>query len=93
MRGNLTAADLHAQGLAASALGAAETTFPVLAAITVEDRRPLARPPSLPAVPAAAHAPRSLRFTGVALSMGLVAAGVAAAAAGRPRSVRKDIAR
>ena len=93
MRGNLTAADLHAQGLAASALGAAETTFPVLAAITVEDRRPLARPPSLPAVPAAGRAPRSVRFAGVALSMGLVAAGAAAASAGRRRHARKDSAR
>jgi nitrous oxidase accessory protein len=51
LRGNLSAADLMAQGFAASALAAAERTFPVLEPIAVVDRRPLARPPALPAVP------------------------------------------
>jgi nitrous oxidase accessory protein len=88
MRGNLTAADLYAQGLAASALGAAESTFPVLAAIAVEDRRPLARPPALPHVPTPERQARSARLAGLALSLGLVALGgssVASARAGRPR--------
>jgi nitrous oxidase accessory protein len=51
LRGNLTAADLFAQGLAARALGAAERAFPVLDAVPVVDERPLARMPRLPDVP------------------------------------------
>jgi nitrous oxidase accessory protein len=43
-RGNLTAADLMAQGPAALALAAAEEAFPVLDLVPVEDRAPLARP-------------------------------------------------
>jgi nitrous oxidase accessory protein len=50
-RGNLTAADLFTGSLAASALSAAEQAFPVLEAVAVEDRSPLARPPVLPDVP------------------------------------------
>ncbi|MEW6322538.1 MAG: nitrous oxide reductase family maturation protein NosD, partial [Acidobacteriota bacterium] len=45
LRGNLTAADLFAHGLAARALGAAERAFPVLDLVPVVDERPLARPP------------------------------------------------
>jgi nitrous oxidase accessory protein len=52
LRGNLTAADLFAQGLAARALGAAERAFPVLDIIPVTDDAPLARMPHLPDVPA-----------------------------------------
>lgn len=51
VRGNLTAADLFSQGVAVSALGAAERAFPVLDPVPVVDARPLARPPALPAVP------------------------------------------
>ncbi len=51
LRGNLTAADLLAQGLGASALSAAEEAFPVIRAVEVEDLRPLVRPPALLAVP------------------------------------------
>jgi len=51
VRGNLTAADLFSQGVAVSALGAAERAFPVLDPVPVVDGRPLARPPALPAVP------------------------------------------
>jgi nitrous oxidase accessory protein len=51
LRGNLTAADLVARSLAATALSLAERTFPVLEAISVEDHSPLVRPPALPAVP------------------------------------------
>ena len=90
MRGNLTAADLFAQGLAAAALGAAETTFPVLAAITVEDSRPLARPPSLPRVPLPERRTRSARLAGLALSLGLVVIGGASAAAARAGRPRRD---
>ena len=52
LRGNLTAADLMAQGLAATALGIAERAFPVLEPVSVVDAAPLARPPVLPDVPA-----------------------------------------
>jgi nitrous oxidase accessory protein len=90
MRGNLTAADLFAQGLAAAALGAAETTFPVLAAITVEDSRPLARPPALPRVPQPERRARSARLAGLALSLGLVVVGGASAAAARAGHPRRD---
>ena len=90
MRGNLTAADLFAQGLAAAALGAAETTFPVLAAITVEDSRPLARPPALPRVPQPERPARSARLAGLALSLGLVVIGGASAAAARAGRPRRD---
>jgi len=51
LRGNMTAADLFAQGLAARALGAAERAFPVLDAVPVLDERPLVRMPALPEVP------------------------------------------
>lgn len=54
LRGNMTAADLFAQGLAARALGAAERAFPVLNAVPVVDERPLARMPALPDVPPSA---------------------------------------
>jgi nitrous oxidase accessory protein len=93
MRGNLTAADLYAQGLAAAALGAAETTFPVLAAITVEDRRPLARPPALPRVPMPERQTRSARLAGLALALGLVAMGFVSATMARPGRARRDGAR
>jgi nitrous oxidase accessory protein len=55
LRGNLTAADLFAQGFAARALGAAERAFPVLDAVPVVDERPLARMPRLPDVPSVAN--------------------------------------
>jgi nitrous oxidase accessory protein len=44
LRGNLSAADLCAQGLAARILAAAEQSFPVLDPVPVVDPRPLARP-------------------------------------------------
>ena len=78
-RGNLTAADLFTAGFAASALGAAERAFPVLEPSTVEDRRPLARPPSLPGVPRAPEVPRAAHAAGLLASaavMGLGAAGL-----------------
>jgi nitrous oxidase accessory protein len=51
LRGNLTAADLFSQSIAARALAAAEQTFPVLDAIPVVDQHPLSHPPPLPDVP------------------------------------------
>jgi nitrous oxidase accessory protein len=59
VRGNLTAADLFAHGVAVAALGAAERSFPVLDPIPVVDPRPLARPPLLPQVPSEQPADRS----------------------------------
>jgi nitrous oxidase accessory protein len=83
MRGNLTAADLFAQGFAAAALGVAESTFPVLTAVTVEDPAPLVRPPALPNVPAPDGRPRSAGLAGLAVSAALVATGAAGAARAR----------
>ena len=48
MRGNLTAANLFARTPAARALAAAERAFPVLEAVPVLDRQPLAHAPRLP---------------------------------------------
>jgi nitrous oxidase accessory protein len=50
IRGNLTAADLFAQGLAADVLAQAERAFPVLEPIPVMDAHPLARAPKLAAL-------------------------------------------
>jgi nitrous oxidase accessory protein len=73
-RGNLTAADLLSDSFAAAAIGAAESAFPVLRLIPVEDASPLARPPRLPDVPRAeTRRHRSLR--GMAASLALAVAG------------------
>ena len=88
LRGNLTAADLFAQGLGARVLAAAERTFPVLAPILVEDPSPLARPPALPDVPVPAMPQRLVRPVGLAVSVGALALGLAAVAAGRPKQAR-----
>jgi nitrous oxidase accessory protein len=90
MRGNLTAADLFARSFAATALSAAETTFPVLAPVQVEDPLPLARAPRLPNVPAAPASPRSAGSLGLLLSLGLVGIGGVAVRAARPRPHRQD---
>jgi nitrous oxidase accessory protein len=84
-RGNLTAADLLSDSLAAKAIGAAERTFPVLRLVPVEDAAPLARPPALPGVPS--PAPRSGRrdARGIAVSVALAAAGAAVLSRGRRR--------
>ncbi|WP_242343701.1 nitrous oxide reductase family maturation protein NosD [Anaeromyxobacter terrae] len=85
LRGNLTAADLLAQSLAAAALGVAERAFPVLAPAEVADRRPLARPPPLPAVPRPSPRPRRPDPFGLAGSLAALAAGGALLAGARPR--------
>jgi nitrous oxidase accessory protein len=68
-RGNLTAADLMADGFAASALGAAEGTFPVMQAVPVLDESPRARPPALPEVPAPRDRERRRATGGLAVSL------------------------
>ncbi|GAO03530.1 nitrous oxide reductase family maturation protein NosD [Anaeromyxobacter sp. PSR-1] len=82
LRGNLSAADLLAQSVAASALAAAERSFPVLARIQAVDHAPLARPPVLPAVPVARPEDGGASAAGVAGSAGAVALGLAVLALG-----------
>lgn len=82
-RGNLTAADLLCDGLAAGALAAAERTFPILQMVAATDNAPLARPPILADVPAPSRSARGLRLSGVALSLGVLACGLTALVAGR----------
>jgi nitrous oxidase accessory protein len=78
LRGNLTAADLFAQGLGAAALARAERTFPVLRPIAVVDAHPLLRAPERGAIPAlppavsAAGTRAGLAASGVGLLLGLV---------------------
>jgi nitrous oxidase accessory protein len=68
MRGNLTAADLMAPGFAAAAVSAAERAFPVLDPVGLIDRSPLARPPSLPAVPRSDDRPMRASIGGISVS-------------------------
>ena len=82
-RENLTAADLMAQGLGASALAAAEATFPVLRPVAVEDVSPLARPPLLPNVPLASSRASSPNRIGLAAGVLTLAAGALVMARGR----------
>jgi nitrous oxidase accessory protein len=79
-RGNLTAADLFAHGLAAQALGAAERAFPVLDPVPVVDARPLAHAPDLNGVP---KPPRHANTNaGMAPAFVLLIAGLAVFAVG-----------
>lgn len=76
LRGNLAAADLFAQSLAARSLGVAERTFPMLDLVAVVDEKPLARPPALPDVPVTASGEDSrsiggLGMAGAALMLGM----------------------
>ena len=89
-RGNVAAADLFAGGPAALALAAAETSFPILDPIPVEDRAPLARPPQLAGVPRPAP-DRRARPAGIAVSGAMVclAAGLLFGR-GRRRAPRRD---
>jgi nitrous oxidase accessory protein len=84
-RGNLTAADLFTVGFAAAAIGAAESTFPVLRLVPVEDAAPLVRPPLLPAVPAAEDSPRHAHPAGLATSVAALALGAGVLASGLRR--------
>jgi nitrous oxidase accessory protein len=75
LRGNLIAADLIAQSFAATALGLAERAFPVLEAVSPEDRSPLVRPPSLPAVPPARQDRSAGDVRGIAIAVAVAGAG------------------
>jgi nitrous oxidase accessory protein len=93
LRGNLTAADLFAQGLAADVLASAERTFPVLEPISVTDARPLARMPDLRDLPVPSRSAESGRaaWLGLATSATGVAAGLAVLFSGRRRSARAKV--
>jgi nitrous oxidase accessory protein len=82
LRGNLSAADLLARSVAASALAAAERSFPVLAPIQAVDHAPLVRPPSLPAVPEARGQSGGPSAAGLGGSAAAVALGLAVLALG-----------
>ncbi|MEO8011652.1 MAG: nitrous oxide reductase family maturation protein NosD, partial [Dokdonella sp.] len=76
LRGNLTAADLFAQGLGAAVLAKAESTFPVLRPVAVVDAHPLLRAPERGAVPAlpppsTSGARAGLAASGLGLILGL----------------------
>ena len=75
-RGNLTAADLFSRSIAASAVGMAERTFPVIAGQPLVDDVPLARPPALNIPAVAPSAGPSRRPAGLALSAIACAAGL-----------------
>jgi nitrous oxidase accessory protein len=83
LRGNLTAADLMAQGLGASILGLAERSFPVLEPVAVVDEAPLVRPPRLASVPLAPVEDRGAGASGLMAAAGSVAMGAALLARGR----------
>lgn len=82
-RGNLTAADLMSQGIAATAVAAAERSFPVLQAIPVFDNAPLARPPLLPGVPRAHARQRAANGGGLVAALAALGLGAAVMARGR----------
>lgn len=86
-RGNVLAADLMAQGLAASALAAAEEIFPVLDPIPVEDHSPLSRPPALLDVPRPERRGTRMHAAGLALSFLMLGIGTSVLA-GRRRTSR-----
>jgi nitrous oxidase accessory protein len=88
-RGNLTAADLFSQGPAALALGAAESSFPILQPLEVLDTAPLVRPPPLHEVPTAESGGRVADWRGVAGSASLCALGAVVLARGGRRPWRK----
>jgi nitrous oxidase accessory protein len=82
-RGNLTAADLLSDSVAAAAISAAESSFPVLRQIPVHDESPLARPPALPDVPRPDERADGASPRGIAASLLLAAAGAAVLSRGR----------
>jgi nitrous oxidase accessory protein len=84
-RGNLTAADLFADGFASASFGMAERAFPVLQPVLAEDRAPLARPPALPHVPPPDDARTGANPAGIAGAAALAAAGIFVLGTGRVR--------
>lgn len=89
LRGNLTAADLFSESLAARVLSIAEQTFPVLDAVPVLDRRPLAAPPVLRDVPAGREPVRPGGGAAAAVAPLLLIAGTALLAAGARSPARR----
>lgn len=85
LRGNLTAADLFAQGLGARLLSRAEATFPVLRPVGVVDNHPLTTPPDRGAIPPMPHPATVRTLGGLALSALGVVAGLAVFHVGRRR--------
>ena len=83
LRGNLTAADLMSQSLAADALAAAERVFPVLEAVPVVDARPRVRPLQLRIAPESHQSKRKAGVPGLILSLAAIAGGSGLIAARR----------
>ena len=92
LRGNMTAADLVSDSFAAAAIGAAESAFPVLRLVPVEDASPLARPPHLPDVPTGSTGRAGASPAGVTASLLLAGAGGLVLARGRRLSARRAAA-
>jgi nitrous oxidase accessory protein len=88
LRGNLTAADLYAEGIGAAVLARAEEVFPVLDPAPVVDAHPLARTPILPAVPVPASDHVTHRTWPVAASGGFAVLGFWLFARNRGRRVK-----
>jgi nitrous oxidase accessory protein len=88
LRGNLSAADLLAQSVAAAALAAAERSFPVLAAVEAVDHAPLARPPDLSGVPPVDRRGRGPSPAGLSGSAAAIALGLSILSSGRRRAAR-----
>jgi len=82
-RGNLIAADLMSQGIAARALAIAEETFPVLRAVPVVDRHPLVRPPDLPGVPPVEARSSAVNGGGLLAALGALGFGATVMLRGR----------
>ncbi len=85
LRGNLTAADLFAQGLGASVLAKAEHAFPVLRLAEVMDTRPLTYAPARGDIPAMPRAAQGATRAGLVLSALGVCLGLMTLASGRRR--------
>lgn len=85
LRGNLTAADLFAQGIGAEVLSRAESTFPVLRPVGVTDARPLTRAPDRGRIPPMPPQPVAQTRTGLAVSALGLGLGLFAFHAGRRR--------
>jgi nitrous oxidase accessory protein len=86
LRGNLTAADLYAQGLGATMLARAERTFPVLRAVTVVDAHPLAAAPGRGAIPPMLDEAATGTAAGVTVAALALLAGLGVLRAGRRRA-------
>ncbi len=85
LRGNLTAADLFSRGFVASAVAAAERSFPILDPVPVLDRAPLSRPPVLPSVPKPGASNDAANAAGLVASAAALVFGIGMAVGFRPR--------